>query len=496
MNGRMFLNQKERADLFAALLHDAKHFGPALAQTAYERGLAVTNLDDGSTKPIPITATPVLIDPDELTRRRALAAQLASATLKMARHVLATEGLRGLVLDGLSPLERRFAQATFAQLTTLVTTRVDFFAAADQVRALEVNATIPAMQGYSDIAANTFLEVVGRHFGANDRIIAGWQAKNGSNALALYRALLDGYAQVRPGRAPQRIALLSRRNDAQLTEQRYLCERFREWGAEADVVHPDQLSGTDAVRADGKVYDLVYRHLFVRRLEEPGLAGADWVQGLLGEPNGTRAVVLNPPASQVEVKAVFALLSQALEDGALAQAAGLDDHQLEAIAQAVPWTRPFRGAALLTQVQAEPDRFVLKRSWDYGGRAVFVGRTRHEPGFAERTQAAYGAALDWNTLCERAVADTQGGGFVAQHLVETHPEEHLLCSGPAQLPVELYVDFSAYASVGLDPQPKWGGVCRGSLSHIVNIVGGGGVVPLITTEVARSVLMAFRAWAT
>jgi hypothetical protein len=196
----------------------------------------------------------------------------------------------------------------------------------------------------------------------------------------------------------------------------------------------------------------------------------------------------------VEVKAVFALLSQATEDDALARAAGLTADELEAIAASVPWTRPFRGDALLAKVQAEPDLYVLKRSWDYGGRAVFVGRTRAEPGFGDRVSTAWGAPLDWNALCARAVDDSVGGGFVVQRLVEIETERHLLCSGATQLPTDLFVDFSAYASVGLDTQPKWGGVCRGSLSHIVNIVGGGGVLPLITTEVARSLLMAFRAW--
>lgn len=489
----MSFTDKERADLIHALRWDARRFGQELADTAYARGLAVTNKDDGSSKPIPITATPVMIDETELRRRQELAARLSSATLKMSRAVLADPERSDLVLGGLSPLEKGFAATTFQQLETLVTTRVDFFVG-EQVSALEVNATIPAMQGYSDIAANTFLEVVGRTWGAPDHVIAGWQARNGSNAMALYRALLSGYSQVRPGQSPRRIALLSRRNDAQLTEQKYLLERFREWGAEADIVHPDELSGTDAVTANGQKYDLVYRHLFVRRLEEADLVGADYVKALLAEPNGTRAVVLNPPASQVEVKAVFALLSQALEDGKLAREAKLSEVELEAITASVPWTRPFRGEALTAEVIANPDRYVLKRSWDYGGRAVFVGRTRGEPGFAERTRAAYGEVLDWNALCVRAAADPVGGGFVVQQVINIQPEEHLLCSGPAQIPTELYVDFSAYASVGLETQPKWGGVCRGSISHIVNIVGGGGVLPLITTDVAKSLLMAYRAW--
>lgn len=491
----MSLTEKERSELINALTGDARRFGQELADTAYARGLAVTDKDDGSTRPIPITATPVIIDHEELARRQSLSARIASATLKMARAVLKSEGRRDLVLGGLSPLERALAQATFEDLETLVTTRVDFFVG-DKVNALEVNATIPAMQGYSDIAANTFLEVVGRSWRAPDHVIASWQAKNGSNALALYRALLAGYAKVRPGRTPERIALLSRRNDAQLTEQKYLLERFREWGADADIVHPDQLGGGDSVQANGKKYDLVYRHLFVRRLEEPNLEGADSVKALLAEPNGTRAVVLNPPASQVEVKAVFALLSQALDDSRLVREARLNEPELEAIGETVPWTRHFRGDALLAKVKAEPERYVLKRSWDYGGRAVFVGRTRNEPGFAERTKAAYGEALAWEALCDRAVVDEVGGGFVVQQVIDITPEEHLLCSGPAQIPTQLFVDFSAYASVGLDAQPKWGGVCRGSISHIVNIVGGGGVLPLLTTDVARSLLMAYRAWNT
>jgi hypothetical protein len=489
----MSLSELDRQELLRALREDAPRFGPRLATLAFERGLAVTDRTDGSRRPIPVTATPVLVEPAELRRRQRLAALLSSATLKMARLVLATDRAP-LVLDGLSPLERELARTTFARLATLVTTRVDFFVGGG-VKALEVNATIPAMQGYSDVAADTFLEVVGAAWGAAPASVARWKADNGSNSRALFDALQAGYAQVRPGRAPRRIALLSRRNDAQLSEQEHLCARFRAWGADAEVVHPDQLRATDqAVSAGGEPFDLVYRHLFVRRLEEPGLVGAGLVRALLAEPNGTRAVVLNPPASQVEVKAVFALLSQAQEDAALAREGGLAGEELAAVAEAVPWTRVFRGEALQAQVAAEPDRYVLKRSWDYGGRAVFLGKSRGEPSFTERARAAYGEALDWNGLCARAVLDRVGGGFVVQEVVETRPEEHLLCGGGAPAPASLFVDFSAYASVGLPEQPGWGGVCRGSPSRIVNIVGGGGVLPLLTTPVAEALLTAHRSW--
>ncbi|MFT3837140.1 MAG: hypothetical protein QM723_09100 [Myxococcaceae bacterium] len=478
--------------LYEPLRASAKYFGPELAKLAYQRGLAVTDKTDGSTKPIPVTGTAMVLPSAELKRRQDLSRRLSSAGVKMSRY-MATGDHQALALGGLSPLERQLADQTAAKLDTLITTRVDFFVGAAGPKALEINATIPAMQGYSDIAANALIEVAGRYFGAPDHVIAGWQAKNGSNTMALYRAILDGYSKVRPGRSPDRLALLVRRNDAQLTEQNYLCERFREFGQECDVVYPDQLSGDDAVTANGKTYDMVYRHLFVRRLEEPDMKGADYVKALLAEPNGKRAVVLNPPASQVEVKAVFALLSQALEERALSNGAGLNDEELLAIKESVPWTRPFQGEALVKKVAAEPDRYVLKRSWDYGGRAVFVGTSRKNASFSDRTKAAYGEKLDWEQLCARAAADTVGGGFVVQELVPTQPEEHVLCSGNSTEVVGLYVDFSSYASVGLGKQPNWGGVCRGSLSQIVNIVGGGGVLPLLTEEVAGSLLNAYRA---
>lgn len=479
------------AELTQALRHDARHFGPELAATAYQRGLAVTNKTDGTSKPIPVTATPVLLPSAELKKRAEISALLASAGVKMSIAVLKGAASE-LVAGALSPLERTLALKTYEATRTLVTTRVDYFVG-QSLRALELNATIPAMQGYSDIAAHAFIEIVGRYWGASPDLIAKWQASNGSNALALYRALLSGYAQVRPGQTPKRIALLCRRNDAQITEQRYLCERFRDWGADADVVHPDQLSGTDGVRANGKTYDLVYRHLFVRRLEEPDMQGADYVRALLAEKNGTRAVVLNPPASQVEVKGTFALMSQALEEADLAKDAGFTQAERDAISSTVPWTRLFRSPDVVAKVSKAPDRYVLKRSWDYGGRQVFVGRTCGEPSFDERVRAAYGTTLSWQDLCARAAADRAGGGFVVQELVETKPEPHLLCSGNSQDAVDLYVDFSAYASVGLEPAPAWGGVCRGSISHIVNIVGGGGVLPLLTEDTAGALLNLYRA---
>jgi hypothetical protein len=472
-----------RARLNAA----APAFATELARTAFERGLAVTK-PDGSRAPISITAAPVVVDERELARRARLAHLLSSATLKASRATLAS-ARRDLILDALSPLEASLARDTFKSLSVLATTRVDFLEGRG-LGALELNATIPAMQGYSDIARDAFLDVVGRHLGASPSMVDAWKAREPSNAAALYRALLAGAARVRPARPPSWIAILARRQDAQLTELTYLRDRFRAFGTRAEIAYPDEIEERgDVVVAHGAPLDVVYRHLFVRRLEEAATPGADVVARLLAEENGKRVIIMNPPASQVEVKSVFALLSEAADDDAGAEGLGLTNDERAAVREAVPWTRVLEGDSLVDRIAAEPDRYVLKRAWDYGGRAVFVGRAREDASFRERVRSAFPHAKDdvtWPELCALAAADARGGGFVVQELVDATPVEHVVCSTTGALAAPLTVDFSAYASVGLDDDPGWGGVCRGSTSSIVNIMGGGGLVPLVSADTARA----------
>lgn len=482
--------------LLEVLEAHSSQLGPPLGQTAFKRGLAVTNRD-GTRLAIPISLTPVVLAGDELNRRMRLTRHICSAAAKMARTLLASER-REWLLSALSPLERKIAERSSAQVQVLANTRADFFVSGGQPFALEVNATIPAMQGYSDIAANAFIETVGQFFGLSQSEQNSLMLENGSNARALFEALLAGAE--REKRKVRTIGILCRRNDAQLSELEYLSDRFNAFGVEAVICFPDELELSEKeVAARGRQLDVIYRHLFVRRLEE---SPAPAVEQLLMRWPSVPVTLLNPPASQVEVKTTFAFLSEASVDPALASEAKLNDDELESIAKAVPWTRALRpGPATISNggrteelvefVAANPDQFVIKRAWDYGGKAVFVGAARNEESFRGRVEAAYGLALDWATLCRRASRDPTGGGFIVQTLVRTRAETHILCAQDVIARAELFVDFSAYASVGLNP-PPWGGVCRGSTAQVVNIVGGGGVLPLLTGSVASALTDAAR----
>jgi hypothetical protein len=476
---------------FQALLGAAAALAPRLSSLAARGGLAVTRAD-GSTQPIPVGATPVVVSEKDIIARRDVAVRIASAGFKMAQAVVQSPE-RAWLLDSLGPIERRVVERAAPALFGLAIARVDFFAAG-RLMALELNATIPAMPGYSDVAAGAYLEAAGELAGLGREAVERLKAANGSNVSALYRALLSAFAQARGAALPQRIALLCRRSDSQLSEVKYLAERFSALGTPSEVVHPDELSGTGWVEARGRRFDVVYRHLFIRRLED---APNPWLEALFTTPERFSAVLLNGPAAHVETKANFALLSRALTEEALARRAALTGAELDALQSTVPWTRMLRRGPgldpdgkptenLVERIAEEPARFVLKRAWDYGGKAVFVGSHASDAGFAERARAAFGAELDWRAVVQAAAVDTRGGGFVVQERVDVPLERHAVATGAVVRDVELYVDYSAFCSVGLLEQPSWGGVVRGSASPIVNILGGGGVLPVLTAEVATA----------
>jgi hypothetical protein len=465
----------------------AATYAAALAREAFFRGLATTT-PDGTRRPITPGATPVVLPARIIAERHALAHTLASAGFRMAQAI-ALGPSREILLGALSPLERRLIERSAPGTRRLAIARIDFLVST-RPAALELNATIPAMPGYSDMAAGAFLSAVGRAAGLDAAATRALETENGSNVEALHRALVTTSVEER-GRPPERIAVLCRRNDSQLTEVDHLVSRFAELGTEAHRVYPDEASGDALFTAGGKTFDLVYRHLFVHRLSE---TPQPFLEAFFAGDVARGSLVFNHPAAHVEAKSNFALLSRAVDEPELAAAAGLGSDDLEAIRRAVPWTRvlapgPARGPGgealpdLVAHVAAHPEGFVLKRAWDYGGKAVFVGPASEEPGFASRSEAAFGERLAWPDLVARAAADPRGGGFVVQAVVDVPRERHLLATLDGPVEAEVFVDYSAFASVGLRAEPRWGGVVRASASRIVNIQGGGGVLPLLAEPV-------------
>ena len=460
----------------------------ALAARAFELGLAVTRAD-GTRRAIPIGTEPVVIDPGERARRAAIARVLVSATAKVARAALAGPHASEW-LDALGPAERRLVAATWPRLERLATARIDASVVGDGIATLEVNATIPAMQGYSDIAARAWIESAGARAGFDTARIAALVRANGRNTEALRMALEALWQAHRPREPLRTIALLARRGDAQSTELDWLGAAFEAAGYETAIVHPDEVTAASPFTARGRAWQLVYRHLFASRLDE---SPAPIVEQALAHWNEGASLVVNPVAAHLEMKSTFAELSRLGDDEHAARAAGLGDDELAAIRDAVPWTRRFAAGRatlpggevvrdLAAAVAAEPARYVLKRSWSYGGIGVFVGADAGTDAFRARLAQGCGDAVgDWAALCAYAARE---GGYVVQQSVPTVRRVLTLATPDGATRAEMRLDYAAYASLGVDA--PWGGVVRAAPGAVVNIVGGGGVVPLVTREVAEA----------
>ena len=196
------------------------------------------------------------------------------------------------------------------------------------------------------------------------------------------------------------------------------------------------------------------------------------------------------------------LSAAAAEDGDAARI-GLDDEERRAVARAVPWTRllqhgPTIGPGgerideLAAWVRAHGRALVLKRSWDYGGKGVYLGNELVGPSGAAseaRLRALLGRApadvVDWEALVAFALADHDA--WVVQELVPALPERLLRVDDSGVEARDLYVDLSAFTNLGDAPRPA-GGAVRASESRIVNILGGGGLAPLVREDVLQRLL--------
>ncbi|HYY52809.1 MAG TPA: hypothetical protein VE755_08055 [Myxococcales bacterium] len=408
-----------------------------LAKEAQRRASAL-GLMRGPT-PIPLVLSPCALPRSELLALGRGARLITSALVKTARELIERRADKARVLfRHLSPMESEALATRWREAEELLHSRIDWFVDQDgTVRALEVNATIPAMQVYSDAAARGWAEaVLPRDSGALRR--------NPTNAGWLLDALLHA---ARTREKPLRVQILHRDGDPQVTELRALASMLRERGLEARTCTPAD------VALDGDPHRVLYRHLFARYVDPASPLGRAFL-----DPR--KHGIWNAVDGWLETKGLFAELSLQAD-----RARFLTEEERGAVAELVPWTRlldDIEDAAL-----GDGDHFVLKRSHDYGGKSVVIGR--------EVGPAAFGQAL------ARARAD-EPGSWVAQELVDAPAIGRFLCVESGARRLSLHLDISTYASL-IPGVPDGGSVCRAAPGRVVNIVGGGGVAPLFADDV-------------
>src|SRR6187455_159057 len=124
------------------------------ADGLFADGLTVYFAAEDRFAPIAPSLSPEVIDDAELAALAADAESLLSATAKACLWTLSPEGrpVAELLYAGFTELEHACLARDPRRLLQVSTARVDYFRGPDGgARALELNATIPAMQGYSDL---------------------------------------------------------------------------------------------------------------------------------------------------------------------------------------------------------------------------------------------------------------------------------------------------------------------------------------------------------
>jgi hypothetical protein len=407
-----------------------------------QRGASTLGLMRGPT-PIPLVLSPSALPREELAGLGRGARLITSALVKVARDLIERRPEKArLLFHHLSPLESAALQSRSREAEELLHSRVDWFVGQDgNLRALEVNATIPAMQVYSDAAARGWGEALAPARAETLR-------RNPSSAAWLLDALL---VAARNRQKPLQFQILHREGDPQLTELRALTVLLRERGFEARTCTP-----ADVV-LDGHPNRVLYRHLFARYVEPSSALGRAFLDP---EKHG----IWNRVDGWLETKGLFAELSLR------ARAEFLSGEEQAAVDDLVPWTR------VLDDIDdgalGDGDQYVLKKSHDYGGKSVVIGR--------EVGPAAFRQAL------ARARAD-EPGSWVAQELVDAPAIERFLCAETGARRLSLHLDLSTYASL-IPGVPDGGSVCRAAPGRVVNIVGGGGVAPLFADDVLADLL--------
>lgn len=393
---------------------------------------------------IPLVLSPCALPRAELEALGRGARLITSALVKVARELIERRPEKArLLFRHLSPLESEALATRWREAEELLHSRIDWFVdGAGSVRALEVNATIPAMQVYSDAAAGGWVEAV------SPQRAAAFRRRPG-NAGWLLDALL---AAARAREKPLRVEILHREGDPQRSELRALASLLNGRGIEARTCTPAE------VALDGDPHRVIYRHLFARHVEPSSPLGRAFLDPV-------KHGIWNRVDGWLETKGLFAELSL------VASGAGfLAADERAACGELIPWTR------LLDDIDdadlGDGDAFVLKKSHDYGGKSVVIGR--------EAGPQAFRQAL------ARARAD-EPGSWVAQELVDAPAIGRFLCVETGARRLSLHLDISTYASL-IPGVPDGGSVCRAAPGRVVNIVGGGGVAPLFDDQALSELL--------
>lgn len=381
------------------------------------------------------------------------ATTIAQAFERLVAHALINEEL--LKVFGLTDAEEKMARIDPGYSRLCVTSRLDAYVTETNFQFLEYNAETPA--GVGDQMQLEKLLFGLSHIKEFLQNHTHWHPEPHRQLL---KALLAAYREWGGEEQHSNIAIVDWKGVATESEFRVLQKYFAAEGYPTVIADPRDLryDGGHLMAGDFRI-DILYKRVIIHEfLEKCGdahpLARA-YADGRVCIANSFRTKIAHK-------KAGFAILS----DPRYADL--FTPEEIAAFQRHIPWTRrvqrgqtTFRGAEhdLISLIQQERQRFVLKPNDDYGGHGVFLGWES--------------SPNEWQDALSLALA----GPYVVQERAAIRRVPIPTFSDRVRIE-EMFVDFNPF----LFHNEAEGALVRVSSSSLLNVTSGGGQTALLVLE--------------
>jgi glutathionylspermidine synthase len=378
---------------------------------------------------------------------------IAHAFEKLVQQALVDEEL--LKVFGLTEVESRMARIDPGYSRLCVTSRLDAYVTETGFQFLEYNAETPAGVGDQMQLEKVLFGL--SHMKEFLQSHAHWRPEPHRLLLA---ALLSAYREWGGHEQQPQIAIVDWKGVATESEFRVLREYFAAEGFKGIIADPRDLYYDGAYLSAGDFrIDILYKrviiHEFLERCDENHPLARAYADGSICMANSFRTKIAHK-------KAGFAILSDPKYAHLFTPA------EIEVFKRHVPWTRcvargrtTFEGAEcdLVSLIEQNRERLVLKPNDDYGGHGVFLGwETRPD---------------EWR----RAISLALERPYVVQERASIKRISMPTFSDRVRIE-EMFVDFNPFL---FHNEPE-GALIRLSSSSLMNITSGGGQTALLVLE--------------
>lgn len=431
--------------------------------------------------PIPASLSPLHISTDQWIALQKDTQAIIESMFKFTHWLRKKEqkNIAHQLYSDLSKIEQQIAFQPQEYADALAIGRVDLFFDPqtqhqdEELKIIEVNCTIPAMAAYSDMVNQGYQAGLGE------------PQKGGSNSLDLLRSLLDHYQKLGGVKKQLLIALVARKDDSQMAELLWLKKTWESQQHQCVICSPDELGIQEsALIFEGQAIDLVYRHIFAASLDEKSA----FAQACL-KPH--RFKILNPISGHMEAKGFISELSRIAQIDQLSISVGLDTKERQAIERRIPWSRLILPRSdtlpnhdhvsdLLQWLKANPQDLVIKHHVGYGGYDVVIG-DEFDSKLGQQKIARImksSKSVTWSDFIDHCASLRSGLWMVQKRLQGRRQLISYLDSAGKSVQNTCTIDASLFFNYGIDFQMN-GATSRFSPGTIVNIAGGGGLMPVL-----------------